>query len=69
MIIAGGSLLTNNIILKYFDSFRLRTFLLYDKNYKSNSIKKIFITASGGPFYLIKKLIYLKFLNLGIGSS
>ena len=58
MIIAGGSLLTNNIvnsknILIPLDS---EHFSLYDKNYKSNSIKKIFITASGGPFYFNKKI-------------
>ena len=63
MLIAGGSLLqkkikkTNNIFIPL-DS---EHFSIYNSNVSSNSINKIFITASGGPFYFNKKI---KFSNV-----
>ena len=58
MIIAGGSLLqakikkTNNIFIPL-DS---EHFSLFNSNINKNNVKKIFITASGGPFYFSKKI-------------
>ena len=58
MIIAGGSLLikkiklSNNILIpldsEHFSLFRLKPY--------NNEIKKIYITASGGPFYFKKNI-------------
>ena len=58
MIIAGGNLLqskinkTNNILVPL-DS---EHFSLFNLNLINKNIKKIFITASGGPFYFNKKI-------------
>lgn len=58
MIIAGGKLIykktinTNNMVIPL-DS---EHFSLYEKNFNNNNIHKIFITASGGPFYFKKKI-------------
>ena len=58
MIIAGGSLLqnrikqTNNIFIPL-DS---EHFSIFNSNIKNKLINKIFITASGGPFYFNKKI-------------
>ncbi len=58
MIIAGGALLQskikkNNNIFVPLDS---EHFSLLNSNTNKNDIKKIFITASGGPFYFNKKI-------------
>ena len=58
MLIAGGSLLINKIsksknILIPLDS---ELFSLQKIKFNNESIKKIYITASGGPFYFNKKL-------------
>ena len=52
MLIAGGNILVKKIklsknILIPLDS---EHFSILNTNYKNNSIKKVFITASGGPF-------------------
>ena len=58
MIIAGGSLLqkkikkTNNVFIPL-DS---EHFSILNSNLKNQSINKIYITASGGPFYFNKKI-------------
>ena len=57
MLIAGGYILVKKIklsknILIPLDS---EHFSILNTNYKNNSIKKVFITASGGPFYFEKK--------------
>ena len=58
MIIAGGSLLqlkikkSNNFLVPL-DS---EHFSLYNSNIENNNIQKIYITASGGPFYFNKKI-------------
>ena len=58
MIIAGGLIIskkikkTNNIFIPL-DS---EHFSLLNSNINNNNIKKIFITASGGPFYFNKKI-------------
>ena len=57
MLIAGGNILVKKIklsknILIPLDS---EHFSILNTNYKNNSIKKVFITASGGPFYLKKE--------------
>ena len=58
MIIAGGNLLqskikkTNNIFVPL-DS---EHFSLFNSNIHDKDIKKIYITASGGPFYFNKKI-------------
>ena len=63
MIIAGGSTLVNSIknsknTLIPLDS---EHFSLFNNKLNNKNIKKIFITASGGPFYFkkinLKKLI------------
>ena len=56
LLIAGGKLLTNQIkknknILIPLDS---EHFSLFDKNISNDNINKIYITASGGPFYFNK---------------
>ena len=58
MIIAGGHLLIKKlkkikIFLYHLDS---EHFSLLNSNINNNNIKKIFITASGGPFYFNKKI-------------
>ena len=58
MIIAGGSILqskinkTNNTLIPL-DS---EHFSLINSNFNKNNIQKLYITASGGPFYFKKKL-------------
>ena len=64
MLIAGGYILVKKIklsknILIPLDS---EHFSILNTNYKNNSIKKVFITASGGPFYFEKR-INLKKVN------
>lgn len=65
MIIAGGTTLVNSIknsknTLIPLDS---EHFSLFNNKLNNKNIKKIFITASGGPFYF-KKKINLKKVNL-----
>lgn len=58
MIIAGGRLLFKKInqTKNYFIPLDSEHFSLINLNTKNNEIKRIFITASGGPFYFKKKL-------------
>ncbi len=58
MVIAGGSLLINKIISTNNKLIPLDSehFSLSNFDLKNNLIKKIFITASGGPFYHKKKI-------------
>ncbi len=60
MIIAGGPILQNKIIKtnNLFIPLDSEHFSLLNSNIKSNNVKKIYITASGGPFYF-NKLINL----------
>ena len=63
MIIAGGSLLINKINkFNFFLPLDSEHYSLNNLNLNSNDIKKIFITASGGPFYF-KKNVDLNFVN------
>ena len=57
MIIAGGHILQNRITKtnNYFIPLDSEHFSLINSNIKNN-ISKIFITASGGPFYFNKKV-------------
>ena len=58
MIIAGGSLLQSKIksTNNYFIPLDSEHFSLLNLNFNNYNIKKIFITASGGPFYFNKKI-------------
>ena len=58
MIIAGGSLLQSKInqTKNTFIPLDSEHFSLLNSNTNMNDIKKIFITASGGPFYFNKKI-------------
>ena len=58
MIIAGGSLLQTKIKKtgNTFIPLDSEHFSLINSNVNNNNIQKIFITASGGPFYFNKKL-------------
>ena len=64
MIIAGGELLINKIekTNNYLIPLDSEHFSLSNYNFKNNNIKKIYITASGGPFYT-KKSINLNKVN------
>ena len=65
MILAGGNLLKNKILKSKNNLIPLDSehFSLFNFNLKNEYIKKIFITASGGPFYF-KKKINLNKVNL-----
>ena len=58
MIIAGGPLLQSKI--KKSNNFLVpldsEHFSLYNSNIENNKVQKIYITASGGPFYFNKKI-------------
>ncbi len=58
MIIAGGSELRKSILVKGCNFIPLDSehFSLINHNFDSNNIKRIQITASGGPFYFDKKM-------------
>lgn len=58
MIIAGGSFLFDKIekTNNYFIPLDSEHFSLINNNIHNNFIKKIFITASGGPFYFKKNI-------------
>ena len=58
MIIAGGRTLINNIInnSNIFIPLDSEHFSLMNSNTLNNDISKIYITASGGPFYFKKKI-------------
>ena len=58
MIIAGGTLLQYKIKItkNIFIPLDSEHFSLLNSNINKNNIKKIFITASGGPFYFNKKV-------------
>ncbi len=58
MIIAGGSLLQSKIkkTKNIFIPLDSEHFSLLNTNINRNNIRKIFITASGGPFYFNKKI-------------
>jgi len=62
MIIAGGSVLINKINLKknIFIPLDSEHFSLFHSNTQNNHISKIYITASGGPFYFKKKINFKK---------
>lgn len=58
MIIAGGETLINEIFLSKNKLIPLDSehFSLSNINFKNDNIKKIYITASGGPFYFKKNI-------------
>ena len=58
MIIAGGSLLQSKIkkTKNIFIPLDSEHFSLTNLNINNNNIQKIYITASGGPFYFNKKI-------------
>ena len=58
LLIAGGKLLINKIKLSKNNLVPLDSehFSLFDKNISNESVNKIYITASGGPFYFDKKI-------------
>ena len=58
MLIAGGSVLQDKIkkTKNIFMPLDSEHFSLLNSNIKSNNIKKIYITASGGPFYFNKSI-------------
>ena len=58
MIIAGGSLLIDKILKSNNKLIPLDSehFSIFNLNIKNEDIKKIYITASGGPFYFNKKI-------------
>tara|TARA_B100000963_G_scaffold2656_1_gene2076 strand:+ start:4361 stop:5461 length:1101 start_codon:yes stop_codon:yes gene_type:complete len=58
MILAGGNLLIKKILKTKNNLIPLDSehFSLFNLNLKNENIKKIFITASGGPFYFNKKI-------------
>tara|TARA_B100001063_G_C16638730_1_gene489691 strand:- start:199 stop:972 length:774 start_codon:yes stop_codon:yes gene_type:complete len=58
MIIAGGKFLINKIYKTYNHLIPLDSehFSLLNSNFNYKDIKKIYITASGGPFYFKKKI-------------
>ena len=58
LIIAGGSILQTKILLKknIFIPLDSEHFSLLNLRFNKNSINKIYITASGGPFYFDKKI-------------
>ena len=58
MIIAGGSLLVDKIYVSKNNLIPLDSehFSIFNLNIKNENIKKIFITASGGPFYFKKNI-------------
>ena len=58
MIIAGGHLLQSKIkkTKNIFIPLDSEHFSLLNSNINNNNVKKIFITASGGPFYFNKKI-------------
>lgn len=58
MIIAGGPFLRKSILLKQCKLIPLDSehFSLINNNFNSNNIKKLYITASGGPFYFNKRI-------------
>ena len=58
MIIAGGSVLQSKIIKtdNTFIPLDSEHFSLINSNINKNNIKKVYITASGGPFYFKKKI-------------
>ena len=62
MIIAGGSLLQNKIkkTNNKFIPLDSEHFSILNSNIKNQAISKIFITASGGPFYFNKKINFSK---------
>ncbi len=64
MLIAGGSLLINRIHKTKNKLIPLDSehFSLINSNFNNENINKIFITASGGPFYFNKK-INLKYVT------
>ena len=64
LIITGGSYLIKNIKKQnYFTPLDSEHFSLFNEKSKSKNIKKIYITASGGPFFFKKnkKLNYVSF--------
>lgn len=58
MIIAGGDTLINKIIKTNNNLIPLDSehFSLKNNNFNNDNVKRIFITASGGPFYFNKKI-------------
>ena len=58
MLIAGGSFLQNKIKKSNNNFIPLDSehFSLINSVHNSNNIKKIYITASGGPFYFNKNI-------------
>ena len=58
MLIAGGDILINQINLSKNTLIPLDSehFSIFNSNIENKDINKIFITASGGPFYFNKKL-------------
>ena len=65
LLIAGGQTLTKKIFLTKNNLIPLDSehFSLLRSNISNNNIKKVFITASGGPFYFNKKI---ELNNVGI---
>lgn len=58
MIIAGGKLIHKKVAITKNKIIPLDSehFSLFEKNFDNNSIHKIYITASGGPFYFNKRI-------------
>ena len=58
MIIAGGQLLMSKIKnRKFFLPLDSEHFSMINSNTNNDDIQKVYITASGGPFYFKKKSI------------
>ena len=70
MIIAGGKLLQSKIkkTKNTFIPLDSEHFSLLNSNINKNNIQKIFITASGGPFYFKKKIKLNKVSNKDVFS-